>query len=68
MPKQTKEYREILAVAVSQGCTVKQGKHLKVVTPAGGVVIASKTPSDQHAYKHFKKDLEKQGIKFEDSR
>jgi predicted RNA binding protein YcfA (HicA-like mRNA interferase family) len=59
-----KELNELIKQAEQQGWNVcrTNGNHMKWVSPLGGVVFTSSTPSDARAMKNIKRDLRVNGF------
>lgn len=63
--KYTSELRQVLNLALANGCRVVEaggGKHPKIILPNKRVIGFSSTPRCPHAYKNLAKDLRRAGI------
>jgi len=61
-----REVRKIVKAARKQGCRIKEtggGGHVQILTPNGGIVTVSSSPSDERAYKNMRSDLRRQGVR-----
>lgn len=59
-----KDMQELQQLAISQGWQITSGKsnHLKWLSPLGGTVFSSATPSDWRALANLKRDLRSYGF------
>lgn len=59
-----REVQALVRVAEQQGWTVEHTKnnHLKWLSPRGGIVYSSSTPSDHRALANLKRDLRVYGF------
>jgi len=59
-----KEMKSLLELAKDQGWEVERNKnnHIKFLSPNGGIVFVSSTPSDHRALENIKRDLRVNGL------
>ena len=56
--------KSLLELAKKQGWEVERNKnnHIKFLSPSGGIVFVSSTPSDHRALENIKRDLRVNGL------
>lgn len=60
----SKDLKELIKTAEEQGWKVERGNngHYKWLSPTGGMVITSSTPSDKRAFANIQSDLRRYGL------